>query len=251
MRPVVAVYSTFLPRAYDMIHHDAALPGLPVVFAVDRAGLVGEDGETHQGLYDLGFLSSIPGLQILAPADGHDLREMFSWALTKNDGPVAIRYPRGCAGNDYRISKARDAGDGVPYRPVCLRPGADLTILTHGSMVPVCLEAAELLTKSGLSAEVWQARRLTGSDWDDVLLSAERTGSLLVAEEAAPSGSVGHRILAAAAPSARIPRRFIHRHAGERFVAQGTIEEQRRSLGLDAAGLCRTVTGLLLDDAAR
>jgi 1-deoxy-D-xylulose-5-phosphate synthase len=248
MRPAVAVYSTFLQRAYDMIHHDVALPGLPVVFAVDRAGLVGEDGETHQGLYDLAFLSAIPGLKVLAPACGEELRAMLSWALSQKEGPVAIRYPRGCAGKVTRRplddAAAPENSDGRLPPLQLLHPGDDLTILTHGSMVPVCLEAAEMLAASGISADVWQAKLLTGGDWEAVLASAERTGSLLVAEEVAPSGSVGQRILAAA-PNKR-PRRFLHCHAGDSFVPQGTVAEQRRNLGLNAEGLFAAVTKALL-----
>jgi 1-deoxy-D-xylulose-5-phosphate synthase len=241
LRPVVALYSTFLQRAYDMIHHDVAIPRLPVVFAVDRAGLVGEDGETHQGLYDLGLLSAIPGLTVLAPANSEELQAMLAWALLQEDGPVAIRYPRGSS--QLPIANGQWSIDHCQL----LRPGSDLTLLTHGSMVPVCIEAADQLMESGLSVEVWQARRLTGGGWEAVLASAEQTGILVVAEEVVLSGSLGQRILSFSAKTGKVPRRFIHCHAGECFVPQGTVEEQRKYLGLDADGLRKAIAEAFLN----
>jgi len=141
LRPVVAMYSTFLQRAYDQILHDVALQKLPVVFAIDRGGLVGEDGPTHHGVFDLSFLRNIPGLTIMAPSNENELLDMFNTAFAIN-GPVAIRYPRG-AGEGCRISSSRRTLE--VGKANVLMNGSDLAILAIGRGVSIAREAAGLL----------------------------------------------------------------------------------------------------------
>lgn len=153
MIPVVALYSTFLQRGFDQLMQDVALQGLHVVFAVDRAGLVGEDGETHHGVFDVGFLRQIPGMRILAPATVAELQEMLRWAVKECDGPVAIRYPKGTE----RTGDQGKLGDGpVVYH----RKGERIALVTHGTVVKNVLDAADLLEKNGVSCSVLRMRVL-------------------------------------------------------------------------------------------
>ena len=144
--PIFAVYSTFLQRSYDMLLHDVGIEGLHVVLCVDRAGLVGEDGETHHGLFDLSFLASVPGMNILAPASGAELSSMLRHGVLELTGPVAIRYPRGGEG----IYREDHTGQGS----TCLQEGEDVTLVSYGTMVNTVLEVAEKLREKGMAAEV-------------------------------------------------------------------------------------------------
>ncbi|MBU0502651.1 MAG: 1-deoxy-D-xylulose-5-phosphate synthase, partial [Candidatus Margulisbacteria bacterium] len=146
-RPVVAVYSTFLQRAYDQIIHDVCMQNLPVVFCLDRAGLVGEDGPTHHGVFDLAYLRSIPNMTVVAPADGEELQEMLAKAIEHN-GPIAIRYPRGAVSSTH--SRVSNTSQPTPHTKIC--------IIAIGSMVGPSLEAAALLEKDGVSARVINAK---------------------------------------------------------------------------------------------
>ena len=154
-KPVVAIYSTFFQRSYDQIMQDIALLKLPVVLAVDRAGLVGEDGPTHHGVFDVGFLRQVPGMKILCPASHAELSEMLRWAVLKSDGPVAVRYPRGSEG----------AFRAKPWNPrSCAESwlhGSDAAIITYGSLINQAMEAAEQLREKGIHVTVI---RLTGLD---------------------------------------------------------------------------------------
>ena len=154
MIPVVALYSTFLQRAYDQILQDVCMQNLHVVFAVDRAGLVGEDGETHHGVFDVGFLRQAPGMTVLAPSSCQELRTMLRWAVKEHDGPVAIRYPRGgdgCYTDDMWSVES----------PVIVeRDGKDFAIITYGTMVNNCLSACEILQEQGISASVIRLTQL-------------------------------------------------------------------------------------------
>ncbi len=154
MRPVVAIYSTFLQRSYDQIIHDVALQNLPVVFAIDRAGLVGDDGPTHHGIFDLSYLRQFPNMTVMAPSDEAELRRMIATAFSL-DGPVAVRYPRGCGpGGDWKASlEPLPVGEAK-----VLREGNDIAIIAVGNRVPPALAAAEDLAHQGISATVVDAR---------------------------------------------------------------------------------------------
>lgn len=229
MVPVVAIYSTFLQRAYDMIFQDVAILGLHVVFAVDRAGLVGEDGETHQGLYDVGYLSQVPGMTILCPSSQAELVEMLTWAVEKCAGPVAVRYPRGGDGAYTGVS-----------REMVFRPGTDVTILTYGTMINQVLEAAELLDQAGISAEVLRLAQIKPLDLAPIADSVRKTGRLLVVEEAAAEGSLGQQVIAGLAELG-LDAQMDAVNTGDRFVTHGERKLLLQSLGLDAQSIANHV----------
>ncbi len=227
--PVFAVYSSFLQRAYDMLIHDIALQGLHVVLCVDRAGLVGRDGETHQGAFEIAYLSSVPNLTLLSPSNFAELRSMMHQAIYDIEGPVAIRYPRGGESDFRRDCSAEDSS--------LLRAGADITIAAYGTQVPEALEAAALLAERGMSAEVVKLSRLKPLRAETVLQSLRKTGALLVAEECCESGCVGMEILAAAAAE-RVTVPLVKLiNLGEGIVSHGSPAELKAKLGLDAAGI--------------
>lgn len=190
IKPVVAVYSTFLQRSYDQILHDVALQNLHVVLAIDRAGLIGEDGETHQGLYDLSFLSHIPNMTIAAPSDYTEFEQMLDYAVLLHDGPIAIRYPRG-TGKDTLIKPSPlHYGKGVN-----LLAGDDITIVAVGNMVTAALEVAELLMKKGIHADVINARFVKPLDTRLILSSIIKTKALATIEDNCVRGGFGSSVL--------------------------------------------------------
>jgi 1-deoxy-D-xylulose-5-phosphate synthase len=230
MKPVYAVYSTFMQRAYDQIVHDIARQNLNVVFAIDRAGFVGPDGETHQGIYDMAFMRSIPNLTLMMPKDEQELRSMLYTALQYDDGPIAVRYPR--------IN-----GRGVELEPMSLIPigswevvrgGTDAAVLAVGPMVEVAEEAAHILAGHGISLRVVNARFIKPMDQAMLLsLAAERL-PLITLEEGVRMGGFGsavlefyadHDIYGLAVKNLAIP---------DYFVEHGSIKEQRAEVGLTA-----------------
>ena len=229
MTPVFAVYSTFLQRSYDMLLHDVALQGFHVVLAVDRAGLVGEDGETHHGLFDPAFLDTIPGMTVLCPASFAELRDMLEYAVYEVKGPVAIRYPRGGEGA-YQ--------DGAPRHPaVLLREGTDLTLVGCGTLVNELLDCADRLAADGIRAEVVKLNTITPLPLELAARSVKKTGRLLVAEESAEMGGIGQRI-AAGLLAAGVPVQGLAlASTGRGFVTHGTIPQLRRLCGLDGESL--------------
>ncbi len=229
--PVFAVYSTFLQRSYDMIMHDVALSHLHAVFALDRAGLVGADGETHQGLYDLAFLSTVPGMTILAPSSFKELKAMLRWAVEECDGPVAVRYPRG-GENGY----SADHSEG---EAVCLRSGFDLTITTYGISVGDALKAAEELETLGISAEVVKLNRLCPLAPDSVLDSVRRTGRLLVLEETAEQGCIGELLCSSLLKNGVSVKSVRLLNCGREFVCHGSVEQLREMLGIDVKSIVK------------
>ena len=150
MVPVVALYSTFLQRGYDQLMQDIGLLGLHAVFAIDRAGLVGDDGPTHHGVFDVGFLCQIPGMLVLAPVSFAEQHQMLCWAVKEYNGPVAIRYPRGTEGAEQSSS-----WNGLENGTVCChRTGKDVTLITYGTMLNNVMAAAETLSRQGIEATV-------------------------------------------------------------------------------------------------
>lgn len=185
MIPVVALYSTFLQRAYDMILQDICMLHLHVVFGVDRAGLVGEDGETHHGIYDVGFLRHAPGLTVLAPASRKELQEMITWAIEEQNGPVAIRYPRG---SDRGYT---DSAWNTESAVVCHRKGADITLITYGVLLDNAMKAAELLSEQGIEATVLRLTRLTDIPVGEILQSVSADKQVVVLEEVGGHCGIG------------------------------------------------------------
>lgn len=234
--PVFAVYSTFLQRSYDMLIHDVAIDNLHVIFGVDRAGLVGEDGETHHGVFDVAYLSSVPNMTVLSPASFFELDQMLEHALFHRAGPVAIRYPRGGQGayTDNWNGKAA----------VVLRRGNDLTLVSYGVEINQALEAVQLLEQRGVQAELIKLNQLTPIEPEEILRSVRRTGALLVAEECAAQSCVGGQ-LAALLEQAGIPARVTLVNCGAGFVTHGATGLLKKELSLDGAGLARKALEVL------
>lgn len=222
--PVFAVYSTFLQRSYDMLFHDVALSHLHTVFGVDRAGLVGADGETHQGLYDVAYLSSVPGMTILSPSSFAELREALHQAVEECSGPVAVRYPRG---GENRFSQ--NTGKAPVVR---LRQGEKLTIVSYGITVGDALAAGERL-----NAEVIKLNQLLPLVPELILESVKRTGRLLVVEETARQGCIGERLCSELACRDIAVKKVRLLNCGEEFVQHGSVEQLRRLLGIDEEGI--------------
>ncbi len=228
LKPVFAVYSTFLQRSYDMLQHDVALLHLPVLFAVDRCGLVGADGETHNGVFDVGFLRQVPGMQIWCPASYRELRDMLAEAL-KYEGPSAVRYPRGAEG-EY------NDGGCEPVRT--LQEGSDLTILSYGTLINEAIAAAETLKKEGICAKVVKLGRIAPLDLEKIDAVTCDTSGILVAEECAAPGSVGEAL------AMHIKRPLCALNLGDGIVRQGTQAQQRRRAGIDADAILRAARNL-------
>jgi 1-deoxy-D-xylulose-5-phosphate synthase len=230
LKPVFAVYSTFLQRSYDMLQQDVALLRLPVVLAVDRAGLVGADGETHQGVFDVGYLRQIPGMRIWSPASYGELRDMLKAALDC-DGPAAVRYPRGPEG-------AFREGGAEPLRT--LRRGRDVALVSYGVLINEVLEAADLLAAEGVGATVIKLGQLAPLDMKALDSLTYDARGVLVAEEAAAEGCVGEQI---AASLRRLPVKLLN--LGDGVVRQGTVAQQRRRRGIDAASIAAAAKEML------
>jgi 1-deoxy-D-xylulose-5-phosphate synthase len=189
--PVVAIYSTFLQRAYDQILHDVCLQNLPVTFAIDRAGIVGNDGATHHGLFDLSFLRPMPNMVIMAPKDENELQHMVATAVNHN-GPLALRYPRG-NGTGCLMDKEQKI---LPIgKAEVIKEGKDATLLAIGSMVPIAVEAARILAARGIKVTVVNARFLKPLDEKCILYYAETGGKLFTLEENVLQGGFGSAVL--------------------------------------------------------
>ena len=237
-KPVVAIYSTFLQRAFDQVIHDVCLPNLPVVFCMDRAGLVGEDGQTHHGHFDVTYLRSLPNMTVMAPKDEDELRHMLYTALQQSS-PVAIRYPR-------------SRGMGVPldteYKTLpigeseLLREGGDLVIIALGSMVYPSLEAATLLEEEGLSVGVVNCRYVKPLD-KKLVDYAQLTGKALVVEENIRQGGLGSAFLELLNDMDIRDVKVKRIGLPDAFVEHGSVSILRANLGLDASGIARMAKG--------
>ncbi len=230
MIPVAAIYSTFLQRSYDMILQDIAMLRLHAVLAVDRAGLVGEDGETHHGVFDLGFLRQAPGLTVLCPGSCLELKQMLSWAVKEQSGPVAIRYPRG-GDRDFRDSH----WDGT-RKWALHRPGTDVLILTYGTLISNVLAAAALLSSRGIEATVLRAMCVSDLEAGELMPHLPKSGKIFVAEEVMASCGIRGEI-AALLPQCRV----FGTDLGKRYVPHGTLPQLYAHCGLDSQSLCDTI----------
>ncbi len=240
MVPVVALYSTFLQRSYDMILQDIAMLHLHVVLAVDRAGLVGEDGETHHGIYDIGFLRHAPGMMILCPASLAEQKEMLKWAVEKYDGPVAIRYPRG-GNRGYE-------GNKWDFRPefktagalACHRMGDDVTLITYGVTLDNTMKAAELLSQQGIEATVLRLLTVEPLPVYNVLTMMSKTQHIVVIEETA--GGCGIReALAWELQHLRPGIQVDGIDLGHQFITHGDMNSLYQHYGLDAQSIAKFV----------
>ncbi len=235
--PVFAVYSTFLQRSYDMLLHDVAIQRLHVVLGIDRAGLVGADGVTHQGIFDIAYLSTIPGITVLSPASFAELRRMLEWALYDCQGPVAVRYPRG-GENGY-------TADSGGENTACLRAGTDVTLVTYGILTGNVLAAAERLRQEGISAEVLKLNQIVPLDDGPVFESVARTGRLVTVEEVTAKNCVGRILASTMAERGIAPRAIRLLNTGEGFVVHGAVSRLRQELGLSVEGIMAAVRELI------
>lgn len=227
--PFVAIYSTFLQRAYDMLIHDIALQGLHVVFGVDRAGLVGADGETHQGTFDVAYLSSVPGMKIYSPANFAELEYTVRKAVYEDKGPVAVRYPRGGEGEWKELQTDEVA---------VIKEGTDLTLVSYGIMINNCLEAARLLEKNGVSAEVVKINVIKPLDYSVLDSSVLKTGKLMTVEDVCTEGSAGEKIAEHIAVSDIKLSYLKLLDLGDGIVEHGSVAELQKKYGLDALSIC-------------
>lgn len=239
-RPVVAIYSTFLQRAYDQILIDVCMQNLPVVFAVDRAGNVGADGETHHGVFDLSYLSHMPNMTVLAPKDGKELAEMLDYALTLNS-PCAVRYPRG---------EAVDCSDGIGCSVIdgsCerLRHGNDVEIFAVGKMVSVGMEACKMLKSRGFEAGLTNVRFIKPCDRRSVLAAAERVKTLVTLEDNVLEGGYGSIVNRLLAEEGKLDVRVLNIGWPDRFIEQGSTGELFEKYRLDPAGITERVCDFL------
>lgn len=236
MIPVFAVYSSFLQRGYDMLIHDVALQQLHVVLCVDRAGLVGSDGETHHGAFDVSYLSSVPGMTVLCPASYAELEAMMHMAIYDVSGPAAVRYPRGGEGEYTACHTEPEA---------LLREGRDITIVCYGTMTNEVLKAAEILSARGIDAEIIKLSMIKPPDFSTVMTSLRKTGRFLISEDVCQAGCVGARILEEAAINGVAVRSAELLNLGEGIAPHGTVEELLHDFGLDADGIAAAAENMI------
>ena len=250
--PIVAIYSTFLQRGFDQVVHDVAVQGLPVVLALDRAGIVGDDGRTHQGVFDIAYLRPLPGMVLMAPKDEAELRDMI-WSAARyagaGQGPIAVRYPRGAGTGASRDGPPREIPLGVsetlragpPAGPPGRDNGADLAILAYGTVAPAALAAAEALSRDdGIEALVVNARFAKPLDQERILAIAARTPRIVTVEEHALAGGFGSAVgelLTARGAHCELERIGVP----DEWVDQGAQKAWRRRFGLDAEGIAAAV----------
>jgi 1-deoxy-D-xylulose-5-phosphate synthase len=241
LKPVFAVYSTFLQRAYDQIVHDVCLQNLPVIFAIDRAGLVGDDGPTHHGAFDLSFLRHVPNMVVAAPSDAAELRAMLSLAM-EHDGPFAIRYPRGTCPEipahaemePVRIGKAE-----------VLASGGEVCIIALGSVLSASVNALEILRKQGISASLINARFVKPLDTETILEYARRCRRLVVVEENSIHGGFGSAIAELLASEGLCDVAIRQVGLPDEFVGHGAQTLLRQVHGLDPDHIARTAAELV------
>ncbi len=241
LKPVVAIYSTFLQRAYDQIIHDVCLQKLPVVFALDRGGLVGDDGETHQGVYDLSYLRCVPNLVVMAPSDENELRNMLFTAI-KHDGPIALRYPRG-------------AGEGIPIMPgfqkieigkgTILTEGSQFAILAIGNMVGVAKKAAALLKKEGSEGTVANMRFVKPLDEKMIISIASKTKIILTLEENVLAGGFGSAVLECLQNNGMTDCAVLRLGIPDKFIEQAKPQQQRENCDLEPSKVAKAVRQMM------
>ncbi|RAQ38656.1 1-deoxy-D-xylulose-5-phosphate synthase, partial [Arthrospira sp. O9.13F] len=243
MRPVVAIYSTFLQRAYDQIIHDVCIQNLPVFFCLDRAGIVGVDGPTHQGMYDIAYLRCLPNMTIMAPKDEAELQQMLVTGINHTSGPIAMRYPRG-------------SGNGVPlmeegWEPIAigkgeiLRQGDDLLLLGYGTMVNTAMQVAEILGEHGIDATVVNARFVKPLDTELIVPLAQKIGKVVTLEEGCIMGGFGSAVAEALLDhDVLVPvKRF---GIPDQLVDHATPDQSKVDLGLTSSQIAEKIRELFL-----
>lgn len=238
--PVVALYSTFLQRSYDMILQDVSILKLHVVFAVDRAGLVGEDGETHHGVFDVGFLSQIPAMTVLCPASFRELHDMLSWAVLEAKGPVAVRYPRGT--EVRHLDSAWNQFEQINF--CCHNKGTDATIITYGSLINNALHAAELLEQQGIHVTVLRLLTVHPINTTDLLPYICADAPIVIMEETCHGAGIGQNLGYELSRAIRGSEIHII-DLGDQFVTHGSVDQLYKLCGLDTASICGYIQEVL------
>ncbi|WP_026689325.1 1-deoxy-D-xylulose-5-phosphate synthase [Alteribacter aurantiacus] len=242
LKPVFAVYSTFLQRGYDQLVHDVCRQNLNVFFAIDRSGLVGADGETHQGVFDISYLRHLPNIKILMPKDENELQHLVYTAVAHDDGPIAIRYPRG---NGYGVKMDEDLKQLPIGKWEVLKDGKDVTILTFGTMIPVAMDAAKRLEAEGIQAEVINARSIKPLDEAMLTELAVKNKPIVTLEEHALMGGFGSAVLEYFHDqhyhSVTVDRMGIP----DRYIEHGSVSELWEEIGLTPAKVAERVVDLL------
>ncbi|HCX04715.1 MAG TPA: 1-deoxy-D-xylulose-5-phosphate synthase [Clostridiales bacterium] len=237
--PVFAVYSTFLQRAYDQIIHDVAMQNLHVVFGIDRAGIVGKDGETHQGVFDTSFLTNIPNITVFTPGDYQELEKVLEYSINNMNSPVAVRYPRG----SVKDSLECDYKNFNPFENEVLKEGKDLTIVTHGRMTQEALKAANRAEKDGVNCEVIYMRCIKPLDLSFIIKSSNKTGHLLIIDESLEDTSIKDRI------SVKIYKEnkninIDYLTLPNKFIEHGTVEDILDRYQLSEKGIYEKIMSL-------
>jgi 1-deoxy-D-xylulose-5-phosphate synthase len=228
LTPVFAVYSSFLQRGYDMLLHDVSIQNLHVVLAVDRAGIVGNDGDTHNGVFDVGYLGSVPGMTIFTPANFAELRYFLRKAVFEVKGPVSVRYPRGGEG-EYQALRTEAAAK--------LQSGDDITLVTYGILTNEAVQAARVLEQRGIHVDLFKMGQILPLEAEPVLESLRKTGKLLVVEEVCSIGSLGRRLLYEAESAGICLQAYRLLDLGEGLVPHGDTKLLWKQYELDAASL--------------
>jgi 1-deoxy-D-xylulose-5-phosphate synthase len=240
LRPLVNIYSTFMQRSYDQIFQEIALQNLPVTLLLDRAGLVGPDGPTHHGVFDLTYLRPLPNLVVMAPGDQQDLTRMIEWSL-RYDGPTAIRYPKAAA-----ETVRREPAPVQPGSAEVLRWGPDGMLIACGTLLKACLRAADRLAKDGLQLGVINARFVKPLDTPTVLRAVRECPWVVTVEEGALMGGFGSAVLEAVCDAGLDAGRIRRLGVPDQFIEHGDRSELLADLGLHAQGIaqaCRELAG--------
>lgn len=234
--PVFAVYSSFLQRAYDQIVHDVCMQNLHVVFAIDRAGIVGADGETHQGVFDLSFLSHIPNMTVLSPKNGWELEEMLDFAVNKWDGPIAVRYPRGTAETAFSENKQP-----IEYgKAELIQEGEKIAILAEGHMLKAAADAAKLLEADGFHPMLVNMRFIKPLDEAMLRKAAENCAHIVTVEDNLRRGGFGSKVMEFYGDKG-IQADILNLAFPDKYIEQGTQAQLFERYGLDAAGIYESV----------
>jgi 1-deoxy-D-xylulose-5-phosphate synthase len=242
-RPVVAIYSTFIQRGYDHLIHDVCMQKFPVVFALDRAGLVGEDGPTHHGVFDIAFTRSIPNLVVMAPADEDELADMLATALDLGV-PCAMRYPRA---HGLGVSLKKEPSILPVGTATMASEGEDVLIIAVGSMVAPAVEASRILGDEGIAAGVLNPRFLKPLDQEMISARAASAGGVLVVEEGVLPGGFGSAVLELFSDQGLQGVRTVRLGIPDTFVEHGTRSELLKDFGLTAEGIADRARSILSD----
>ena len=237
LKPVIALYSSFLQRGYDQVIHDICMQELPVIIGIDRAGIVGNDGETHQGIFDLSFLSTVPNLTVMAPKDFKEFQKMLQFAVDYTK-PLAIRYPRGGESEEYKFEKCEEIQLG---KAEIIKEGKDLTVIAIGKMVSRAMEVVQDLHEKNIDIEVINARFLMPLDKETILNSINKTKKIITIEDNIEEGGLGTKIQEIIVDEKLKQIEFLKTAYPVDFIKQGSVGEIEKKYGLDKEGIAKKI----------